>query len=172
MVVVTSAKVAVATDAVGLFAYNHGNFRVNLEAHHAVGHMHPRLFESPSPTDIGLFVESRFDFDQHRHLFAALGRINQRIDDRAIAGSAIKRELDGEDRFVTAGLTNKLDNRSAERRIRMVQQDISKSQHIKQVARLVLRLESRLGDPAPMLPLLAPKVDVGHGVQRRRVQRN
>ena len=172
MVVVAGADMAVATDPVSLLAHHHDDLGVDLQPDNAVGHMNARLLESPSPTDVGLFVEPCLDFDQHRHLYAAFGGVYQCIDDRALPSSAVERELDGSNRPVTAGLANELHHGSAERRIGVVQQDVATGEQIEKVYRLVLRAESRFGYAAPIRPLVRFVVDVGHRVQRGRVQGN
>ena len=43
--------------------------------------MHALTFQRARPFDVALFVEARFELQQHRHLFAVLDRLKQRFDD-------------------------------------------------------------------------------------------
>ena len=69
---------------------------MRLQPDHAVDHVRAGFLEPPRPLDVVRLVETRAQFDQRRHLFAGVGGIDQRLDDRRIAARAIERDLDRE----------------------------------------------------------------------------
>ena len=60
----------------------------------AVDDVDAGFFQARGPIDVAAFVESGLEFDQHRDLLAALGSLDQPIDDGGIAADAIQRDLD------------------------------------------------------------------------------
>ena len=76
-VVVTGAYMHVATDTIFLLAHHKGQLDMGLELLHTVGYMHAFLLEQPAPGDVGCFVESGRDLDQHRYLLAPMAGFRQ-----------------------------------------------------------------------------------------------
>ena len=87
---------AVAAQAVGFLAYHKAQLAVGLQAHDAVHHVHAGAFQLACPCDVGVFVKACLDFDQCQHLLARMRRVDERVDDRGVAGRAVQRLLDGE----------------------------------------------------------------------------
>jgi hypothetical protein len=50
---------------------------MRFESDHAINNVYALPVPTGGPLDIALFIESRFQFDQCRNLFASLNRINQ-----------------------------------------------------------------------------------------------
>src|SRR5690625_5846985 len=50
----------------------------------------------PISGDVGLLVEAGLDLDDGEHLLAGLGRVDEGVDDRGVAGGAVERLLDRE----------------------------------------------------------------------------
>ena len=71
-----------------------------------------------------LLVEARLDLDEGEHLLAGLGRVDQRLDDRAVAAGAVERLLDGEHVRVGGGLLEERLHARRERLVRVVQQHV------------------------------------------------
>jgi hypothetical protein len=55
---------------------------VSLEFDEAVDDLDAGALQIARPADIGLFVETRLEFDQRGDRFAGFRRFNQRLDDR------------------------------------------------------------------------------------------
>ena len=89
--------------------------------------MDPRLLEPTGPPDVRGLVESGLEFDEHGDLLALFGRLDAGIDDRATAGGAVERDLDGQHVGVVRGLVDELDDRAAERLVRVLNEDITSS---------------------------------------------
>ena len=64
--------------------------------------MRARFFQLARPFDIRRFIETRAQFHQRGDLFAGVGGVNQRFDNRRIAARAIKRDLDREHLRISA----------------------------------------------------------------------
>ena len=95
-IVVTGAHMAVAAQAVGFLTHHKAQLAVSLQAHDAVHHVHAGAFQLACPCDVGVFVEACLDFDQCQHLLARMRRVDERVDDRGVAGRTVQRLLDGE----------------------------------------------------------------------------
>ena len=81
--VVARADVGVAAqDAVLVLAHDHAELAVRLESDDAVDDVAAGLLELARPPDVGLLVEAGLDLDQHQHLLAGLGGVDQCVHDR------------------------------------------------------------------------------------------
>src|SRR5262245_40301222 len=70
-VVISSPEVNVSTQDRSLLTDNKGHFCVSLKAHDSVNDVRAGFLQTSSPQNIVLLVESRFELDQHCHLFSA-----------------------------------------------------------------------------------------------------
>ncbi len=96
-VVVAAPHVAVAAGAVALSADDQRHLAVGLDAAQTVDDLHPGLLEGPGPGDVGPLVEPGLQLDDGRHLFAGVGRLDQRADDGTVRAGPVERLLDGHD---------------------------------------------------------------------------
>ena len=62
----------------------------------AVGDVHARLLQRRAHSMLRGLVEAGLELHERRDLLAPLGRADQRLDDGAVAGGAVQRQLDGE----------------------------------------------------------------------------
>ena len=171
MVVVARADVAVAADAIGFLANSHCDLGVDLQAEQAIGDMNPRLFEATGPPDVGGLVEPGLELDEHGDLLALFGRLDAGIDDRAAAGGAVERDLEGQHVGVVRGLVDEPDDRTAERLVRVLDEDITSSDLGENVDRFVVRLHSWVDNALPLGPPQSRAFDVGDLVERGRIER-
>ena len=118
----------VAPDALGLVAHDQRDLGVRLEAEQPVHDVRADALQVARPVDVVLFVEARLELDERRDLFAVLGGVDQRADDRRVARRAVERLLDREDVGIFGGLVHELHDR-IERLVRMVQQQIAFADH-------------------------------------------
>ena len=116
---------AVAAQAIGLLADHKRELAVRLESDDAVDHMHAGAFELAGPHDVRVLIEPRFDLDEREDLLAGVRSVNQRVDDRRIAGRAVQRLLDGEHLRVGGRLGEERLHGSREGIVGMVQQDVA-----------------------------------------------
>ena len=133
--------------------------------------MDPRLFETTGPADVRCLVEPGLEFDEHGDLLALFGRLDAGIDDRAAAGGAVERDLDGQHVGVVRGLVDELDNRAAERLVRVLDEDISSSDLGENVDRFVVGLQSWVDNALPLGPTQSRASDVGDLAERGRIER-
>src|SRR5262245_27181839 len=110
-VVVARAQVDVAAQLVLLLAHDEGDLGVGLQPDQTVDDVDAGFFKSLRPLDVRLFVEARLEFDQHRHLFAVLGGLDQRFDYRRILAHAVERLFDRQHVRVASGLAQEFDHR-------------------------------------------------------------
>ncbi len=87
---------AVAAQSVRFLTNHKAQLAVRLQADDAVHHVHARAFELTCPRDVGVFVETCLDLNQGEHLLAGMGRVDERVDDRRVAGRTVQRLLDGQ----------------------------------------------------------------------------
>ena len=78
-VVVAGADVIVRHQSLFFLANHQRRLGVGLEADQAVGHVTARVLQLARPFDVLRLVKARLDLDEHRHLFAPLGRVDQRL---------------------------------------------------------------------------------------------
>ena len=123
-VVVAGAEVDVAADALGLVSHDHRQLAVGLEPDEAVDDVAAGLLELARPADVGLLVEAGLDLDDHQHLLAGLGGVDERLDDRAVAGGAVERLLDRQHVRVGGGLLEEALHRRGEGVVGVVQQHV------------------------------------------------
>ncbi len=95
-VVIAGAHVAVAAQSIGFLADHQAQLAVRLQSDDAVHDVHAGALELARPCDVGVLVETRLDLDQCQHLLAGVRGVDQRVDDRGVAGRAVQRLLDGE----------------------------------------------------------------------------
>ena len=171
VVVVARADMAVAADAVGFLANGHRNLGVDFQTEQAIGDMDPRLFEPTGPPNVRGLVESGLEFDEHGDLLALFGRLDAGIDDRAAAGGAVERDLDGQHVGVVRGLVDELNDRAAERLVRVLNENITSSDLGEDVDRFVAGLQSWVDNALPLGPTQSRAFDVGDLVERGRIER-
>ncbi len=144
-VVVAGADVRVAAQCVALLADHQGELGVRLEADQPVDDVAARLLQLAGPLDVGLLVEARLDLDQHQDLLAGLGRVDQRVHDRGVAGGAVQRLLDRQHVRVGRRLLQEREHGGGEAVVRVVQQHVPLA-HGREDVRLRGRLD--VGQPA------------------------
>ena len=162
----------VTAQALAFAAHDEGDLRVCLEPDQAVGDVRSGTFQRSSPDDVGALVEAGLDLDQHDHLLALLGGLDQRAHDRRVAARAVERRLDGQHVGVLGGLLDEALDRGAKRLVRVVQQDVAVPYRGKDVG-LVVRIgrgQARRHDGLPGNRLQVGDVEVGDGRQRRQVE--
>ena len=123
---------------------------VGLEPDQAVDDVAAGLLELAGPADVGLLVEAGLDLDDHQHLLAGLGGVDERVDDRGVAGGAVERLLDRQHVRVGGGLLDEPLHRRRERVVRVVQQHVVAPrglEHVDRARRLDLG-ELRVGGRA------------------------
>ena len=98
---------------------------MGLQADDAVHHVHARAFQLAGPRDVGVLVETRLDLDQRQHLLAGMRGVDQRVDDRRIAGCTVQRLLDGQHLRIGRGLRQERLHGRREGIVRVVQQDVA-----------------------------------------------
>ena len=178
-VVVAGADVGIAADAamtvagVALVADDHRELAVGLEPDDAVDDVAAGLLELACPADVGLLVEARLDLDDHQHLLAGLGGVDEGVDDRGVARRAVERLLDRQHVRVGGGLLDEALHRGGERVVGVVQQHVVAAcglEHVDGCGRLHLG-EAVVGggEERGVLQLLAR--EVGDAVQAAQVQR-
>ena len=107
---------------------------VRLQLFHAVDDVHAGVFQALRPLDVAALVESRLQLDEHRHLLAALGRLDEPIDDGRVGADAVERHLDGDDaRIVDRRVDERFDR--LERVERMMHQLIAVADLVEDVGR-------------------------------------
>jgi hypothetical protein len=147
-VVVAGGQVQVTADAFAFPPHDHGDLAVRLQPDNAVDHVHAHLFQHAGPPDVAGFVEAGAQLDQHRHLLAVLGGLQQRADHRRVAADAIQRLLDGQHLRVTRGRPQELDD-GLERVVGVVHEDVPGADGVEHVSRLG-QLPERLRDKGPV----------------------
>ena len=159
---------------VGLLAHHHRQLAVGLQPDQAVDHVAAGVLELARPADVGLLVEAGLDLDDHQHLLAGLGRVDEGVDDRGVARGAVERLLDREHVRVGGRL---LDERAARRCenesygwCRRTSPRAQRLEHVDGRRRLD-RCQGPVGgrDEGRVLQVLA--VQVGDVVQPRQVER-
>ncbi|MDQ0775695.1 hypothetical protein QF026_004161 [Streptomyces aurantiacus] len=141
-VVVAGADVAVAAEGLALLAYDEGQLAVGLEADEAVDDVAARLLQLLGPLDVGLFVEAGLDLDQDQYLLAGFGGLDERVDDRGVAGGPVQGLLDGEDVRVLGRLLQERLDGGREAVVRVVQEDVpfpESGEYVRRGRRLDLR---------------------------------
>ena len=104
----------------------------------AVDDVRARLLEHARPVDVRLLVEARLELDDRRHLLAALGRADERLDDGRVAAGAVERLLDREHVGIVGGARDELDD-AVERLVRVVEEHVLLAQHGEDVVGLAQR---------------------------------
>ena len=97
---------------------------MGLEPDDAVDHVDAGVLELAGPADVGLLVEAGLDLDDGEHLLAGLGRVDEGVDDRAVAAGAVEGLLDRQHPGVGRGLLDERLHRGRERVVGVVQQDV------------------------------------------------
>ena len=108
--IIAGADMAIGDQRIALAAHHHRQLGVGLQFDEAEHDLRAGAFEIARPADIGLFVEARLEFDQRRHRFARLGRLDQRMHDRTVGRGAIERLLDRDDGGIARRLREELDD--------------------------------------------------------------
>ena len=123
-IVVARADVAVVLEHAVLLADHERQLAVCLEPHETVDHVHAGFLELARPGDVRRLVETGLDFHQGKHLLAGFGGLNERFDDRAVAGGAVEGLLDGKHVRIGRGLFEKSLHARGEGLVGVVEQDI------------------------------------------------
>ena len=84
-VVVAAAQVDVTPDAIALAPDDERRLGVRLQRSRPERDVNARVFELARPDDVVRLVEARLELDDHRHLLAALRRLDERRNERRIA---------------------------------------------------------------------------------------
>ncbi len=92
---------------------------MGFELDESVDDLGARTFEIARPTDIGLLVEPRLEFDQRGHRLAGFGGLRKRAHDRTVLGGAVERLLDRHHVGIMRRLLEEL-HHHVERLIRMM----------------------------------------------------
>src|SRR5215831_17312431 len=122
-VVISGPEMDVAAYSVFFASDDQTDLRMCFESAHTVHDMHTFVFEFPGPFDVVLLVESRFEFDQYRNLFAVDPGLHQGIDNGRFRVDTVEGLLDGQHIGVIRGFSEKFDYR-CEAVIGMVQEHI------------------------------------------------
>src|SRR5207245_10924242 len=154
-IVVAGADVDIASDAICSSANNQRDFCVRLEADDAIDDVDADLLQLLGPRDIRLLVTARLQFDERHHLLAALGRADQRPDDRTHrARGAIERLLDGKDVGIVGRLVDEGFRRGGEGVIGVMDEDVPVLEGLEDIGLLDPdALQPPLGDGSPWLAL-------------------
>ncbi len=148
---------------------------MRLEADETVDDVHARLLELAGPLDVVLLVEPRLDLDEREHGLARFGRMDERLDDRAIAARAIQRLLDGQHVRVAGSLLEKRLHARRERLVGVVNEHVftrDRAEDVRGRARLDgLQLRGRHGHVLRILqagPVELADLEETPEVERRR----
>ena len=95
--------------------------------------MHAGALETARPFDVVLLVESGLELHERHDLLARFGGADQGGDDRAVAGRAVERDLDGLDVPVVGGLPDELLDRGGEALVGVVHEDIATTEDVEEV---------------------------------------
>ena len=106
--IVAGPGVNVGRETSAFPAHHHRQLGVRLQFDEAVNHLHAGAFEIARPSDVGLFVEPRLEFDERRDRLARLRRFGKRPHDRRVVGGAVERLLDRDDVRIARGLLQEL----------------------------------------------------------------
>ena len=143
---------------------------MRLEADEAVDHVHARLLQCARPLDVGLFVEARLDLDERDDLLAGLGGVDERVDDRGVAGRAVQRLLDRQHVRVGGGLLDEALHARGERVVRVVHQHVAVAQRREDALGCLAFAERRRGGGHERRVLELGPVDAVDLPQRRQVE--
>ncbi len=126
-----------------LLADHEGELAVRLESDEAVHDVHARLLELARPDDVVGLVEARLHLDESENLLAGLCRVDERLDDRAVARRAVQRLLDGQNVGILRRLLEEALHTRRERLVGVVHEHIRLADRGEDVAALgvVARLE-------------------------------
>ena len=106
-----------------LAAHHQRHLGVRLQLQEAVDDLDAGALQLVRPADIGLLVESRFQFDHRGDRFAGLGGLRQFLDDRAVLARPVERLLDRDHSRVARRLPQELHD-DVEALIRMMDDDV------------------------------------------------
>ena len=148
--VVAGADVDVVAHAVALAAHDEDALRVRLQPRVAVDDVHAGLLERARPGDVRALVEARLELDHADRLLAALGRADERRDERRVVGRAVHGLLDREHVGVGDRLLDEALDRRRERVVGVVDEDVAAAHLGEEVHALgLLALQARLRDRRP-----------------------
>ena len=105
---------------------------MGLESDDAVHDVRAGFLQAVGQLDVGFFVESRAQLDDHRDVLAGLRGGDQRVDDRRFVAGAVQRLLDGEHARISGGAAQEVEHRT-EAVERVVQQHVLLADHGQQV---------------------------------------
>ena len=107
-VVVPCADVYVTPHPGAFTPHHETELRVNLESGKAVNDVDARAFQLFRPVDVLLFVKTRLQFHDGRHLLAATAGFQKALYNRRTAPATIKRLFDGDDIRIQGRLLQKM----------------------------------------------------------------
>ena len=96
-VVVAGGDVRIAADAAGLLAHDQAQLAVHLDVDQPVDDVDAGRLQPGRPGDVVLLVEAGLQLDQHGHLLALFGGLDEQVDQRRVGADAVERDLDGDD---------------------------------------------------------------------------
>src|SRR5215831_14628183 len=110
-VVIPRPEVNVSPQDRSLLTDNKSHFRVSLKAHDSVNDVRAGFLQASSPQNIVLLVESRFELDQHRHLFTAFRCFYQSAHDWRVGSDAVQRRFYRKDVRIFGSRSKEFDHR-------------------------------------------------------------
>ncbi len=143
---------------------------MRLEPHQPVDDVHAGLLQLARPADVGLLVEAGLDLHQRHDLLAGLGGVDQRVDDRGVAGRAVERLLDRQHVRVGRGLLDEPLHARGERVVGMVHQHVALAEGGEDALRVLPVGERRVRGRDERLVLEVGPVDRVHRPQRGQVE--
>ena len=121
--VVAGAQMDVASVAAVLAAQDHQHLGVGFVAEHAVDDMGADFLQARGDIEIRFLVETRHQFDHHRHFLTRARRAQQVFHQHRACAGAIDGHLDRHHLRIVGGLLQELDHRG-EGLERVMQQDV------------------------------------------------
>ena len=103
--------------------HDEAQLAVGLQVDEAVDDVDAGRLQAGRPLDVVALVEPRLQLDEHRHLLAGLGGLDQQVDQRRVRADAVQRHLDGDDVRVLDGRAQERLDRG-ERLERVVDQEV------------------------------------------------
>ena len=137
-VVVAGADVHVVAHAAALAAHHEQRLRVRLQPGQAVHDVRARLLQRARPADVAALVEARLQLDEADGLLAALGRLDQRRDQRRVVRGAVHGHLDREHVGIAHRLLDEALDAGREGVVRVVDEDVAGAHRRHQVGGPVL----------------------------------
>src|SRR5207247_8347320 len=123
-IVIATAKMTVATNAIIVTANDQRNFSVNLVAHEAINDMDTRLFKPARPKNVVGFVKASLQFDHRSDVLAIFGGVGERADNPLLAARTVESLFDRQHLRILGRLFEKIHDR-VEAFVRMMEQNVA-----------------------------------------------